>query len=137
MLTALKLKYKKHHKGRAFNKIKIVKCPFSYGQLSLKSLGHARLETKQISALYNFLRKKMKKKGRVILRLFPCLPVTKKPAEVRMGKGKGSVHKWVAKCYPGSILCEIATPNIVLALKVLDSARHKLSIKTKISKRCL
>ena len=137
MLTPLKLKYKKYNKGRAFNKIGMVKSAFNYGQLSLRSLSHAKLETKEISALYNFLRKKMKKKGRVILRLFPNLPVTKKPAEIRMGKGKGNVHKWVAKCYPGSILCEIATPNTVLALKVLKSARFKLSIKTKIFQRSL
>ena len=74
----------------------------------------------------------MKKKARVIISVFPQAAITKKPTEVRMGKGKGSFSSWVARVFAGSTLCEILTQNKILAIRVLKKVRSKLPIKTRI-----
>jgi large subunit ribosomal protein L16 len=132
-----KQKYKKHQKGKSFNKVKIPIKPLKYGQLGLKALTTSRINSKQIITLYNNIKKKIKKKGKVIINIFPQITVTKKPVEVRMGKGKGSVNFWVARVSPGSTICEISTYNINLAIKVLNRVRFKIPIKTKIIYRTL
>lgn len=134
-LKPQKQKYKKYQKGKAFNKIRIINKRFNYGQLCLRALSASRVDGNQIATLYNFLKKKLKKKGCVTLCIFPSFPLTKKPAEVRMGKGKGNVNKWIARVKSGSAICEISTANIPLAIKILKAAKFKLSIKTKIFKR--
>ena len=73
----------------------------------------------------------MKKKGKVLITIFPQTPITKKPVEVRMGKGKGSVAFWVAKIKAGRIICEISTFKISYAVKVLNNLRYRLPVKTK------
>jgi large subunit ribosomal protein L16 len=125
-------KYKKQQKGKAFNKITNSKSILTYGQIGLKVLSSYRLNSKQLLALYNGLKKKIKRKGKLIINVFPQTPISKKPIEVRMGKGKGNVSYWVSKIKSGVILCEISTPYIVFAKKVLNHARFKLPIKTKI-----
>lgn len=128
----LKQKFKKSQKGKSFNKITVLRNNLKFGQLGLKVLEHCRLTSKQILALYNNLKKKMKKRGSVLISVFPHTPISKKPTEVRMGKGKGGVAFWVAKLGAGATLCEISTFQKSFALKVLKRVRFKLPIKTKI-----
>lgn len=131
-LIPLTHKFKKYQKGKSFNRIKIFRSSLKYGQIGLRLLEPFRITSKQLITLYNFLRKRMKKKGRVILTVFPQTPITKKPTEVRMGKGKGSVAFWIAKICAGTIICEISTFNISLAIKILKRTRFKLPVKTSI-----
>lgn len=126
-----KQKYKKQQKGKSFNKISKISF-LKYGQIGLKVLSSLRITSKQLSALYNWLRKKLKKKGKVIISVFPQTPITKKPIEVRMGKGKGNVGFWVSKLKAGSLLCEVSTRYKLFAKNVLNRARFKFPIKTKI-----
>ena len=125
-------KNKKHQKGKAFNKIKQNRVSFYYGQIGLKALSFSRITSKQLITLYMSIKKRLKKKGKILIRIFPQLSVTKKPIEVRMGKGKGPISFWVSKVSPGSVLCEISTPFSFLALKILNKVRLKLAIKTKV-----
>ena len=127
-----KQKYKKQQKGKAFNKIIGCSPLLTYGQIGLKVLSSYRLNSKQLKTLYNGLKKKMKRKGKLIINVFPQTPITKKPIEVRMGKGKGNVSYWVSKIKSGALLCEISTSHLVYAKKVLNYARFRLPIKTKI-----
>jgi large subunit ribosomal protein L16 len=127
----IKFKHKKLQKGKSFNKIK-GKALLKQGQIGLKALVACRLTSNQLITLYGILKKKMKKKGRVFLRIFPQSPVTTKPIEVRMGKGKGNVSFWAAKISPGTIICEISTPFLYLASKILYKISSKISVKTKI-----
>lgn len=130
----IKRKYKKEQKGRSLNKIKKLigldyfKC-CSYG---LKSLDFGRLNSKHIESMYQSINKIIKKNGRVVLKVFAHTPISKKPIEVRMGKGKGNIDHWVAKIKSGTILCEIETNMNSLALKALKIAQFRLPIKTKI-----
>jgi large subunit ribosomal protein L16 len=135
LYTPAKHKYKKYQKGKAFNRIRINKNSLKYGQIGLKSINSFRVTTKQIISLYNSIKKKIKKKGKVIINIFPQISVTKKPTEIRMGKGKGSFNFWAARVHAGVTICEISTPNKLLALKVLNRVRYKLPIKTKIINR--
>lgn len=128
----LKQKYKKQQKGKVFNKIVNTKTFLKYGQIGLVVLSFSRLDSKQLVAVFNNLRKKIKKKGKLIMSVFPQTPITKKPIEVRMGKGKGNVSHWVARVRPGTLLCEISTSNLLFAKRILTYARYKLSIETKI-----
>lgn len=134
LFTPKKQKYKKYQKGKSFNKIKVIKNSFKYGQFALKSLFFSRITSKQIIMLYNNVKKKIKKKGKVLICVFPHLSVTKKPIEVRMGKGKGSVDFWVARIKGGTILCEVSCSkkNTSLVYKVLNNIRFKFPIKTKV-----
>ena len=132
MFVPLKFKYKKHQKGRSFNKIKTNFKDLKFGQIALKTTTFARLSSKQIVAFYNFLRKKLKKKGKVLINIFPHVSVSKKPIEVRMGKGKGAFSFWASKITSGTILCEISTFNTSYVYKILNLARFRLSLKTKI-----
>jgi large subunit ribosomal protein L16 len=132
LFIPLKSKYKKFQKGKSFLKLRFNDSHLKFGQLGLRALSSCRITSKQLVTLYNFLRKKMKKKGKVIFNIFPNISVTKKPLEVRMGKGKGSFSFWCARVFAGSIFCEISTRHIYLAVKVLNNARFKLPLKSKI-----
>lgn len=127
-----KQKYKKQQKGKSFRKIVYKSCTLKHGQIGLKTLHSARFDSKLIISLYNNLKKKMKKKGKVLITVFPQTPITNKPVEVRMGKGKGNVAFWVAKVKAGCIICEISTFKITSAINVLKNIRFKLPVKTKI-----
>ena len=129
-----KFRYKKKQKGRLCNRInKIFELNnLKFGAYGLKSTSFGRLNSKQIESMYQSINKIIKKKVRVILKVFPHIPVSKKPIEVRMGKGKGNVDCWVAKIKSGTILCEIETPFKALAVKSLSLAQLRLPLKTKI-----
>ena len=131
-LTPKKQKYKKQQKGRAFNKIGPVFTlnSLSFGSYGLKTLESGRISSKQLESLYQCLNKIIKKTGRVVLTVFPHTPISKKPIEVRMGKGKGNVDSWVAKIKAGRVICEIITNSKELAIKALHQAQLKLPIKT-------
>jgi len=127
-------KYKKQQKGKAFNKIN-KNFSLNYlkqGSFALKSVEFGRINSKQIASMYNSVNKVIKKNGKVFLKIFAQTPVSKKPIEIRMGKGKGNVNHWIAKIKAGVILCEIETNKKKLAIKALQYAKLRLPLKTKI-----
>lgn len=134
LLIPRKPKFQKQQKGKKFNKInKLLTLKFcKKGSFYLKVMESGRLSSKQLETLYNSLNKYLKKAGKIFLKVFPHTPLTEKPIEVRMGKGKGSVSYWIAKIKAGSIICEIVSSFPALAIKALVYAQHKLPLKTKI-----
>lgn len=127
-------KYKKQQKGRNTNIITKVSDlnKLHFGFVGLKSKSSGRLTSKQLESVRQSINKIIKKSGRLVITVFPNTPITKKPIEVRMGKGKGSVNSWVAKVKSGVTICEIEISKISLALKALRLAQFRLPIKTKI-----
>jgi large subunit ribosomal protein L16 len=136
LLSPRRFKYKKQQKGRSFNKInsnlKDQLSPLKFGSVGLKALSPGRLTAKQIQSVRQCINKRIKKLGRLKVNIFPDTPISKKPIEVRMGKGKGNVDHWVSKIRPGFILYEIETSSISIAIKALKSGQIRLPIKTKI-----
>ena len=133
-LIPRKQKYKKQYKGKSFNKIHSVfeLNTLKFGSYGLKAITTGRLTSKQIDAMVSSINKIIKKTGRVVLKIFPQTPVSKKPIEVRMGKGKGNVDHFIAKIKAGVILCEVETSSRALALKALSLAQIRLPLKTKL-----
>ena len=130
-----KTKFKKQQKGKAFNRINSASIePYSlkFGSIGLKALTSGRLTAKQIESVRQSISKIIKKQGHLRINIFPDTPISKKPIEVRMGKGKGAVDHWVFKVKPGYILCEIVTDQVEIGVKALTMVKKKLSIKTKI-----
>ncbi len=126
--------HKKQQKGRPINKINKV-LTINYlkkGSFYLKVIESGRISSKQLETLYQSINKYLKKSGKIILKIFPQTPLTKKPIEVRMGKGKGNVAVWVAKVKAGSIICEVVSKFNSTAIKSLIYAKQKLPLKTKI-----
>jgi large subunit ribosomal protein L16 len=134
MFIPKQTKYKKQQKGKNFNRITNVYNidKFNLGSISLKSIDSGRLNSKQIASMRQAIQKIIKKSGRLIVNIFPATPISKKPVEVRMGKGKGNVDHWVFKVTSGIVLCEIETSNPVIGLKAMQAAQFRLPIKTKI-----
>lgn len=134
MFIPKKTKYKKQQKGKNFNRITNVYNlnKFNLGSICLKSQGSGRLNSKQIESMRQSIQKIIKKAGRVIINIFPSTPISKKPVEVRMGKGKGNVSHWIFKVKSGIVLCQIETSNPVIGLKAMQAAQFRLPIKTKI-----
>lgn len=133
MFIPKKTKYKKSHK--IFNSV--VSKPFDllklkFGSVGLKSLSSGRLTSKQIESFKQSIMKSVKKHGVLKLNLFASIPVTKKPLEVRMGKGKGGVNHWVCGVDPGVLICELETSSAAIALNALKIAQYRLPIKTEI-----
>lgn len=127
-------KFKKQQKGKDFAKINsqsltIFNPPKFIG---LKSIDFGRISSQQLKSLKQVVTKCIKKTGRLRFKIFPQTPITKKPIEVRMGKGKGNVDHWVVKIKPGTMLCFIETNLIAVAKKALKYAQIRLPIKTKI-----
>lgn len=104
-----------------------------FGDIGLVALESVWLQAKQIEAARVAINRKLERKGNVWLRIFPDKPITKKPAEVRMGKGKGSPEFWAASIKPGVVLFEVSGVDIKLAQIALELAADKLPIKTKIA----
>jgi large subunit ribosomal protein L16 len=130
-----KSKFKKSQKGKFFNKIRGSLAgvyQLKTGSVGLKSLSVSRITSKQLETLKQTITKTVKKSGKVIINAFPNTQVSKKPIEVRMGKGKGNVDFWVFKVKPGFILCEIVTDNIEIASTALKIVQKKLNLKSKI-----
>ena len=107
----------------------------AFGQFGLKALEPERVTARQIEATRRAITREMKRQGKVWIRVFPDVPVSAKPIEVRMGKGKGSVDRWVSRVAPGRILFEIAGVPEDIAREALRLGAAKLPIKTKIIKR--
>ncbi len=134
MLAPKKIKFRKHQKGR----IKGVAQrgnTLNFGDFGLKALGRGRITAQQIEAARIAITRHVKRKGKIWIRIFPDKPVTKKPAETRMGKGKGGVEYWVAPVKPGRILYEMEGVDEATAREALRLASHKLPIPTKIVSR--
>ena len=132
----LKIKYKKQFKGKTFTNIFKNTLPFNLltGSIGLKAIENGLLTSKNFESLRQSIKKILKKTGFIKFIGFPQTPKTKKPLEIRMGKGKGNVDHWVYKVQPGAMLCEIHTIYLSTALKALRNAQFKLPIKTKIIK---
>jgi large subunit ribosomal protein L16 len=129
MLQPRSFKYRKQKKGNF--KLYVSKGnTLRFGAYGLKSLESSRITARQIEAARQTTRRKMQRAGRLWIKIFPDTPVSSKPAEVRMGKGKGSVEYWVAKVGPGTILFEISGVSMKVAKKALESAAEKLPVKT-------
>ncbi len=131
MLQPKRQKYRKQQKGR--NRGVAVKgSTISFGSYALKSMELGRITNRQLEAARIAMTRETKREGQVWIRIFPDKPITKKPAEVRMGKGKGAVEYFVALVQPGRILFEMDGTSTEAATKALNMAAQKLPIKTKI-----
>ena len=134
MMQPKKTKCRKAHKGRIHG-VASSGATLSFGRYGLKALQPDRITARQIEAARRALTRHMKRAGRVWIRIFPDVPVSKKPAEVRMGSGKGSPELWVVRVKPGRVLFEIDGVNDRTAREALDLAAAKLPIKTRFVER--
>ena len=130
MLQPKKTKFRKQHKGRIHGLAK-GGYTVNFGNYALKATEPERITARQIEAARRALTRHMKRQGRVWIRIFPDVPVTKKPAEVRQGKGKGAVEFWAARVKPGKILFEIDGVPKTLAEEAFQLASAKLPNKNK------
>ena len=134
MLQPVRTKFRKAHKGRIHGNAS--RCNYlNYGAFGLKAMAPERIIGKQIEAARVALTRFMKRQGRVWTRVFPNIPVSKKPVEVRMGKGKGNPEFWACRVKPGRILFEIDGVSEEIAKEALYKASAKLPIKTKFIRR--
>ena len=134
MLSPKRLKFHKQHKGRIHGNAK-GGSELSFGSFGLKALTPDRITARQIEAARRAITREMKRVGRLWIRIFPDVPVSDKPAEVRMGKGKGSVEFWVARVKPGRILFEAEGIDEETARAAFALGAAKLPIKTKFVKK--
>ena len=134
MLQPKKTKFRKTHKGRIHGVAK-GGTDLAFGQYALKATEPERVTARQIEAARRAITREMKRQGRVWIRIFPDVPVTKKPTEVRMGKGKGSVELWAARVKPGRIVFEIDGVPEDVAKEALRLGAMKLPIMTRVVTR--
>ncbi|MGB6535568.1 MAG: 50S ribosomal protein L16 [Xanthobacteraceae bacterium] len=134
MLQPTRTKFRKAHKGRIHG-IASSAVDLAFGQFGLKAVEPERITARQIEAARRALTRHMKRSGRVWIRVFPDVPVSKKPLEVRMGSGKGNPELWVCRVKPGRILFEIDGVPTTLAKEALALAAAKLPIKTRFIER--
>ena len=134
MLQPIRSKFRKAHKGRIHGTAK-AGTELNFGQYGLKALEPERVSARQIEAARRAMTRHMKRAGRVWIRVFPDVPVSKKPIEVRMGKGKGAPELWVCRVKPGRILFEIDGVAVQVAREALALAAAKLPIKTRFVER--
>jgi large subunit ribosomal protein L16 len=133
MLFPKKTKFRKVHKGRIHGIETRVNNP-KLGLYGIKSLSSGRISSQQIECARKLISLKMYKSGCIRLRIFPFLPVTSKPAEVRMGKGKGSLKYWCFPVKSGRLLFEFQGVSMTIALEINKSVNSKLALKTKLIK---
>jgi large subunit ribosomal protein L16 len=134
MMQPKKTKYNKAHKGRIHGKAK-GGFRLSYGAYGLKALEPERITARQIEAARRTITREMKRQGRLWILVFTDVPVSKKPAEVRMGSGKGSTEYWACRVHPGRIMFEMDGVDEKVARAAFELAAAKLPIKTKFIKR--
>ena len=134
MLQPVRTKFRKQFKGRIHG-VATSGVTLAFGQYGLKALEPERVTARQIEAARRALTRFMKRSGRVWIRIFPDVPVSKKPIEVRMGKGKGTPELWVCRIKPGRIMFEIDGVSVQLAREALALAAAKLPIKTRFVER--
>lgn len=134
MLQPKRTKYRKTQKGRnrglAQRGAKV-----SFGEYALKAIGRGRITARQIEAARRAMTRHVKRAGKIWIRIFPDKPISKKPLEVRMGKGKGAVEYWVCLIQPGLVLYEMEGVSEVLAREAFALAAAKLPVKTSFVKR--
>lgn len=136
MLQPKKQKYRKMQKGRSRRRLKETRGVYlSFGHFGLQSLDAAWITANQIEAGRKAITHSLKREGKLWIRIFPDKPVTKKPAETRMGKGKGSPEFWVVVIKPGRILFEIEGVSEIMAKEALRLAANKLPLKTRFVSR--
>jgi large subunit ribosomal protein L16 len=131
MLMPKRVKHRKVMRGRMTG-VSQRGATVAFGEFGLKALESAKITSRQIEAARVAINRKVKRGGKLWIRIFPDFPFTKKAAETRMGKGKGNPEGFVARVKPGRILFEIAGVDEEMAKKALESASHKLPLKTKI-----
>ena len=134
MLQPTKPKHRKVHKGRIHGNAK-GGAKVDFGEFGLKAQQPGRITSRQIEAARRAITRHLARGGRVWIRIFPDVPVSKKPAEVRMGKGKGSPEYWVAKVKPGRVMYEIGGVPEELAKEAFERAAMKLPVKAKFVTR--
>jgi len=136
MLQPKKIRWRKHHKELQRIRGKATRgSSLNFGDIGLKAMEPGRITARQIEAARITMTRHIRRQGRVWIRMFPDLPVTNKPAEVRMGKGKGSPEYWVAAVRAGRILYEMNGVDETVAREAFERAAAKLPIRTKIVKR--
>jgi large subunit ribosomal protein L16 len=134
MLQPMRTKFRKAHKGR-IRGVATSGASLTFGEYGLKAMEPERVSARQIEAARRAMTRHMKRAGRVWIRIFPDVPVSKKPIEVRMGKGKGTPELWVCRIKPGRILFEIDGVPVQVAREALELAAAKLPIKTRFIQR--
>lgn len=134
MLQPKKTKFRKAHKGRIHGAA-TGGTTLNFGEFGLKAVEPERITARQIEAARRAITRHIRRAGRVWIRIFPDVPVSSKPAEVRMGSGKGSVDRWVCRVKPGRILFELGGVPAPLARGAFELAAAKLPIKTKFVSR--
>ena len=134
MLQPKRTKFRKQHKGRIHGSAK-GGTTLTFGTYGLKAQEPDRVNARQIEAARRAITRHMKRAGRVWIRIFPDLPVSKKPTEVRMGKGKGSTEYWAARVKPGRIMFEIDGVSEDIAREALRLGARKLSVRTRFVQR--
>lgn len=134
MLQPKRTKYRKQQKGRNRG-LALRGSSVSFGQYGLRCTGRARITARQIEAARRAMTRHIKRGGKIWIRIFPDKPITKKPLEVRMGKGKGSVEYWVALVQPGRVLYEIEGVSEEIAREAFRLAAAKLGVSTEFVER--
>ncbi len=134
MLQPKRTKFRKAHKGRIHGNAK-GGTQLNFGAFGLKATSPARVTARQIEAARRAITRHLRRAGRVWIRIFPDVPVSSKPAEVRMGKGKGNPEFWVARVKPGRIMFEIDGVAADLATEALKLASAKLPLDTRVVRR--
>ncbi len=134
MLLPKRTKHRKQFKGRIHGKAK-GGTDLNFGTYGLKSVEPERVTARQIESARRAMTRHMKRQGRVWIRIFPDVPVTAKPIEVRMGKGKGSIDRWVCKVKPGRVMFEIDGVTEAVAKEALRLAAMKLPVKCRVITR--
>jgi len=134
MLMPSKVKYRKHQRGKRAGKAE-KGSTVCFGDYGLKALEATWMTARQIEAARIAMTRFIKRGGKIWIRVFPDKPITKKPTEVRMGKGKGAPEAWVAVIKPGRVLFEMEGVDIVTAREAMRLAAHKLPMKTKFVER--
>ncbi len=134
MLIPKKVKYRKQQKGRMRGKA-YRGCNLNFGDFAIQAVDCGRLTSRQIEAGRIAINRCIKRGGKLWIRVFPDKPITKKPLETRMGKGKGNPEEWVAVIKPGRIIYEMEGVEKAIAIEALTLAKHKLPVRTKILTR--
>jgi large subunit ribosomal protein L16 len=130
MLHPKNTKYRKSFRGKIFgNEAKVIE--LSFGNIGIKVLKSVRITAYQLEALRKALLKKIKGRGKIWFRVFPSIPVTSKPAEVRMGKGKGNLSYWCSRIKAGRVLFELQGVPFSLNKKIINISRHQLPVPVK------
>ncbi len=134
MLQPIKTKFRKAHKGRIHGNAKSG-TNLNFGSFGLKAMAPGRITARQIEAARRAMTRHIKRTGKVWIRIFPDVPVSKKPTEVRMGKGKGSPEYWACRVKPGRIMFEMDGVSVELAREAFSRAAAKLPIATRFVER--